>query len=179
VLRRRIWLFLIAFLVYNLNLRPIPAGHTSPAALLPFTILADHTLTFDRFAAWYQQSQQMVPVWFARGRDGHYYSEYPIALPLLLTRLFAAGCVPGYRTHARCEAGITHQNSRKVQYVDDSGSVRYGFLDPGGVRYGRASGVAGDELSMPSLRKREVRPVRLFGSTSERIRDYPDALVSG
>lgn len=87
--RRRIWLFLAAFVVYNLNLRPIPAGDTSPAALLPFTILADHTLTFDRFASWYEQSQHMVPVWFARGRDGHYYSAYPIALPLLLTPLYS------------------------------------------------------------------------------------------
>jgi hypothetical protein len=87
--RRRLWLFLAAFLVYNLNLRPIPAGDTSPAALLPFAILADHTLTFDRFAAWHEQSQQMVPVWFTRGRDGHFYSAYPIALPLLLTPLYA------------------------------------------------------------------------------------------
>ncbi len=87
-MRRRVWLFLAAFLVYNLNLRPIPAGDTSPAALLPFAILADHTLTFDRFAAWYEQSQHMVPVWFTRGRDGHFYSAYPIALPLLLTPLY-------------------------------------------------------------------------------------------
>lgn len=87
-LRRRLYLFLIAFFIYNLNLRPIPAGDTAPAALLPFAILADHTITFDRFASWYIESQKMPPVWFTRLSDGHYYSIYPIALPLLLTPLY-------------------------------------------------------------------------------------------
>ena len=71
-----------------MNLRPIPAGDTTPAALLPFTLLADHTITFDRFASWYAESQKMPPVWFRRLRDGHYYSIYPIALPVLLTPLY-------------------------------------------------------------------------------------------
>jgi len=55
--RRSIYLFLAAFFIYNLNLRPIPSGDTSPAALLPFAIWSEHTITFDRFASWYVESQ--------------------------------------------------------------------------------------------------------------------------
>ena len=86
-LRRWAILFFIAFFVYNLNLRPIPAGDTAPAALLPFAILGDHSMTFDRFERWYE-SQQVNALWFKRGGDGHYYSAYPILLPLLLTPLY-------------------------------------------------------------------------------------------
>jgi len=85
--RRRLYLFVTVFIVYNLNLRPIPAGDTAPAALLPLTILVDHTVTFDRFADWYG-SQNVIPAWFAHAGDGHYYSGYPITLPLLLTPLY-------------------------------------------------------------------------------------------
>jgi len=76
--------FLAAFFLYNLNLRPIPAGDTSPAALLPFAIWSDHAMTFDRFASWYVESQHMNPAWFVQLDDGHYYSRYPIVLPLAL-----------------------------------------------------------------------------------------------
>jgi len=88
-LRRSVYLFLAAFFVYNLNLRPIPSGDTSPAALLPFAILSENTIAFDRFAAWYVDSQHMNPAWFARADDGHYYSRYPILLPLVLTPFYA------------------------------------------------------------------------------------------
>ncbi len=87
-MRRSIFLFLAAFFIYNLNLRPIPAGDTAPAALLPFAILGEHTITFDRFASWYAESRHMRPVWFVKLDDGHYYSRYPITLPLALTPFY-------------------------------------------------------------------------------------------
>jgi len=87
--RRSITLFLVAFAVYNANLRPIPAGDTAPASLLPFVILGEHTFQLDRFRSWYADSQHMDPVWFRMGRDGHYYSAYSITLPLLITPLYA------------------------------------------------------------------------------------------
>jgi hypothetical protein len=80
--------FFAAFFIYNLNLRPIPSGDTAPAALLPFTIAGSRTITFDRFANWYAESQRMNPAWFSR-LHGHYYSSFPIALPLILTPLYA------------------------------------------------------------------------------------------
>ena len=88
-MRRRRYLFLVAFLVYNLNLRPIPSGDTAPTALLPFSIVAGHTITFDRLAAWYRETQHMNPAWFTRVADGHYYSSFPITLPLVLTPFYA------------------------------------------------------------------------------------------
>jgi hypothetical protein len=87
--RRFIYLFLVPFFIYNLNLRPIPSGDTTPAALLPFAILGDHTITFDRFESWYAESQHMNPAWFIRLGNGHYYSTYPILLPLALTPFYA------------------------------------------------------------------------------------------
>jgi len=86
--RRYVGVFFAAFFIYNLNLRPIPSGDTTPAALLPFTIVGSHSITFDRFADWYTASEHMKPAWFSH-RHGHYYSSFPIALPLLLTPLYA------------------------------------------------------------------------------------------
>jgi len=48
-----------------------------------------HTITLDRFAEWYRGTQHMNAVWFTRAGDGHYYSSYSIALPLLITPLYA------------------------------------------------------------------------------------------
>ncbi len=88
-MRRALYLLFAAFFIYNLNLRPIPSGDTSPAALLPFAILSERTVAFDRFAAWYVDAQHMNPAWFVHADDGHYYSRYPILLPLALTPFYA------------------------------------------------------------------------------------------
>lgn len=88
-MRRQACLFAIAFFVYNLNLRPIPSGDTAPAALLPLSLVSAHTFALDRFAEWYAATLHMDPVWFTRASDGHYYSSFPIALPLLITPLYA------------------------------------------------------------------------------------------
>jgi hypothetical protein len=88
-LRRQASLFAIAFFVYNLNLRPIPSGDTAPAALVPLSLVSAHTITLDRFAEWYGAERHMNAVWFTRAADGHYYSSFPIALPLLITPLYA------------------------------------------------------------------------------------------
>jgi len=86
--RRQAFLFAIAFFVYNLNLRPIPSGDTAPAALVPLSLVSSHTLALDRFALWYQDTRHMNAVWFTRAADGHYYSSFPIALPLMITPLY-------------------------------------------------------------------------------------------
>lgn len=91
-MRRRVTLFFVALFIYNLNLRPIPAGDTTPAALLPFAVFGDHSITFDRFEQWYE-SQHVKAAWFRRGVDGHYYSAYPILMPLLLMPLYVPACV--------------------------------------------------------------------------------------
>ncbi|HLN02767.1 MAG TPA: hypothetical protein VK335_25990 [Bryobacteraceae bacterium] len=88
-MRRQACLFAVAFFVYNLNLRPIPSGDTAPAALLPLSVVSGHSITLDRFAEWYRGPQHMNAVWFTRAADGHYYSSFPIALPLLIAPLYA------------------------------------------------------------------------------------------
>jgi hypothetical protein len=54
------------------------------ASLVPFAVWLDGSLTLDRFAAQVQQHPSAFRV-----MDGHLYSGYPIALPLLLTPLYA------------------------------------------------------------------------------------------
>jgi hypothetical protein len=80
-------LFLVLSVVYHSNLRPIPSGDTLCTALLPFSILLDHTVTLDRFAPWL-----LSHVSYAhnaiRFSHGHYYSGYPMGGALLATPLY-------------------------------------------------------------------------------------------
>ena len=69
-------LFLAAWTVYNLNCRPITSGDTAPAALLPFAVVLDGTLTFDRYAAGLSILYD-GHAFFLRERNGHSYSRYP------------------------------------------------------------------------------------------------------
>lgn len=74
-------------LTYHSNLRPIAAGDSLPTALIPFSILLDHTTKLDRFGphirdnVWYHAS-------VVRERDGHWHSVYPSLGPVLTTPLY-------------------------------------------------------------------------------------------
>ena len=81
-------LFLGAFLVYNLNLRPIPSGDTAPAALLPLAVWLDGTITLDRYAPWLA-GRYPEGAYFFTEKDGRHYSAYPIVQPLLLLPLYS------------------------------------------------------------------------------------------
>jgi hypothetical protein len=81
-------LFIAAAVVYNLNLLPIPSGDTTPAALLPFSVLLHHSINFDPYAPWLSQAYGEAP-YFLHQHGGHYYSTYPIVQPLLLTPFYA------------------------------------------------------------------------------------------
>jgi MFS family permease len=74
--------------LYNLNCRPIPSGDTAPAALLPLRVVLCGRIDFD---AWQPALARSYGgnAYFLRARNGHYYSAYPIAQPLLLTPLYA------------------------------------------------------------------------------------------
>lgn len=82
--RSALVLFLAAWTVYNLNCRPITSGDTAPAAVLPFLVVFDGTLTFDRYAGGLS-SLYDGKAFFLRERNGHSYSRYPIVVPLLLS----------------------------------------------------------------------------------------------
>jgi hypothetical protein len=80
-------IFLAAVVIFNLNLRPIPSGDTTPAALLPFAVSIDHSLTFDYFEP-YLSGQYGGAVYFFHRHNGHFYSSYPIFPALLLLPLY-------------------------------------------------------------------------------------------
>lgn len=77
-----ICLFILFFVVYNVNFRPIPSGDTVPASLLPFSILENHNLYLDQFADFY------VKPYFFTIKEGHILSAYPIVTPVLIVPLY-------------------------------------------------------------------------------------------
>ena len=79
-------LFCLVYFVYNINFRPIPSGDTIPASLLPFSILEDHSLYFDRFYHYYAFNN--YGIYFFANNGGHYLSSYPIVIPVLVTPFY-------------------------------------------------------------------------------------------
>jgi hypothetical protein len=85
-------LFAFSLVVYNLNFQRIASGDTLPASLLPFSILLERTINLDFFYPAVRehapQHLRALPI-----VSGHAYSEYPIALPILLTPLYVPAAV--------------------------------------------------------------------------------------
>lgn len=86
-------LFIACFLLFNVNGKTLGSGDTIPAAVLPFNILENHNLLFDKFAveygnvAPYLDYPADIPYCFSYG-DGHYFSIFPITTPVLVTPLY-------------------------------------------------------------------------------------------
>jgi len=80
-------LFLIALLVYNLNLQRIAAIDSVGASLLPFSLLLDGSIALDRFQPWFTEHAPQHAAAFLV-RHGHAWSTYPIGLPVLATPLY-------------------------------------------------------------------------------------------
>ena len=80
-------LFVLLLVVYHSNLRPIAAGDSLPASLIPFSILLDGSITLDRFGPYLTEH-----VWYGpevlHKVGGHWYSWYPVAGPVLATPLY-------------------------------------------------------------------------------------------
>jgi len=74
-------LFLLSFLLYNVNLREISSQDTIPTRLLPVALIRHHTLTLDPFFRDHSPGDAL-PYWVQRVR-GHYVSAVPI-LPALM-----------------------------------------------------------------------------------------------
>lgn len=79
------FLFFLIVTIYYLNFRSIPSGDTLPASLLPFSILNQHTLFFDQFSGYIQTIEY---AYMFSVHEGHYVSQYPIVLPVLITPLY-------------------------------------------------------------------------------------------
>lgn len=80
-------LAVVAFAVYNANLRLIDAGDTFPARYLPLAIWRTGTLHLDLFAK--PMNTGYSPVFWTARLRGHDESNYPIVTPLLVTPLYA------------------------------------------------------------------------------------------
>lgn len=90
-------LFVVAFILYNINLRPIATGDSVPAALTPIVLLTRGNLVMDEFnryyVAYYQKKYAIskdspTPYFFTATKYG-YLSTYPVATGLLLTPFYA------------------------------------------------------------------------------------------
>lgn len=77
-----------AFAVFLTNLRPMGAGDTIPARLLPFSLLREGNLDLDEFA-WLRAPELKRPYFLQVDRAGHWRSKYPVATPLVVTPLAA------------------------------------------------------------------------------------------
>lgn len=85
-IKRGFILFLLVYIIYNLNMRTINSGDTWPASMLPFAILSQRTLYLDMYSNFFQ-SLDFTPHMVVLS-EGHYLSLYPIVIPVLLTPLY-------------------------------------------------------------------------------------------
>jgi len=83
-------LFLALTAIYHSNLRPIAAGDSLPASLIPFSVVLDRSITLDRFGSWFQDHSVYG---LAQRSHGHWYSIYPIAGPVLVSPLYLPAVV--------------------------------------------------------------------------------------
>lgn len=86
-LRQYVLLFVCLSALYHSNLRPIAAGDSLGASLIPFSVTLDRSLSLDRFGPYLQGH-----TWYGGGvvhqSGGHWYSLYPIAGPLFISPLY-------------------------------------------------------------------------------------------
>jgi hypothetical protein len=101
---------LLCLLVYNANLRSIPAGDTYAARYLPFGIWRYHTVLLDPILTITAQGRRIftseeqrtlrwkvrtdtVAFWIVRGRENHALSLYPVVVPLAVAPLYLPAVV--------------------------------------------------------------------------------------
>ena len=86
--RRALLLGVIAFFVYNSNLRTIATGDSLPARFLPFAILGHGTLGLEPVLE-ATSDGHANPYWIVRSLQGRRVSMYPIVAPVLVTPVYA------------------------------------------------------------------------------------------
>ncbi|HET9227735.1 MAG TPA: hypothetical protein VFR31_13765 [Thermoanaerobaculia bacterium] len=83
---------LVAFLVYNANLRLVAAGDTLPARFLPLAVWKDGSVYLDNMRHVALQKHQR-PYWVLYAPNGHWASMYPVVTPLLVSPIYAPGVI--------------------------------------------------------------------------------------
>jgi hypothetical protein len=84
------WLvFLLLFVIYNINFRCVRFADSVPSRVLPFSLLLDHSLYLDHWAEPYAGTADPVNgVYFLRKSHGHWMSSYPVIMPIAITPLY-------------------------------------------------------------------------------------------
>ena len=81
-------IFILAIVVYNLNMRPVASVDTIAASRMPFSILEYNDLYMDHYMNYYGDPILWPgQVLFSQSHD-HYLSYYPIVTPLLVTPIY-------------------------------------------------------------------------------------------
>lgn len=85
--RTAVGLFVLAFVVYNANLRLIGAGDTRAARFVPLALLRSGRVTVEAFA---EEAMGTLPgcFWLVNTSDFRLASTYPIVTPLAVTPLY-------------------------------------------------------------------------------------------
>lgn len=79
----------LLFVIYNSNLRVVHTADSTPASLIPFSLLIDHSFSLDRWIVPYLPAAgHRDLVYNVTVRQGHWMSIYPVALPVLITPLY-------------------------------------------------------------------------------------------
>lgn len=89
---RAILVALVAFLVYNANLRVIGAGDSLPARFIPFALWRDGTVYLDPVLDSTTQGHSS-PYWIRSTVIGHKASLYPLVTPLMVSPVYLPAVV--------------------------------------------------------------------------------------
>ncbi len=87
---------ILAFLIYNANLRAISAADTYAARYLPLSIWRHQTLVLDPIVNAVAQGRKFpaspgqgdTAFWIIKGREDHFISLYPVVLPVIIAPLY-------------------------------------------------------------------------------------------
>jgi hypothetical protein len=82
--------FLLLFVIYNVNFRLVRTADTAPARVMPFCLLVNHTIYLDRWIdPIIASSNKLNGTYYLAKSRGHWMSAYPIIMPLAITPLYA------------------------------------------------------------------------------------------
>ena len=83
-----ILLFVLAVIVYNLNMQPVASVDTIGTSRLPFSVLDYHDLYMDHYMNYYGNPALWPGQALFVESQGHYLSGYPLVTPLIVTPLY-------------------------------------------------------------------------------------------
>ncbi|RMF97545.1 MAG: hypothetical protein D6734_01925 [Candidatus Schekmanbacteria bacterium] len=94
-------LFIVVFLIYNLNLREISAGDTIPAKYIPISILTEFDLDLDEFPYLYNSPGNKEYLFIQKTEKGHWYSSYPVVPGIIALPIYAPAILSGMKINPK------------------------------------------------------------------------------